>query len=104
MNNAYNTSTGRQNTLGALSGSNGIEANGIDSENKEEQLARREREELERQARITSKINILKEQDSVITRALQHRRRDIREQEIRKMAENWSEEMKRYDELKRSSQ
>lgn len=75
-----------------------------DDENKEEQLARREMEELERQARVASKITVLQQEDSVIVQALQHRRRDGNEKEIRKMAENWAEEMKKYDEKKRKNE
>ena len=86
---------------GSVHGSVGANV-GEDAENKAEQLARREKEEMERKARIAAKIATLQQEDDVIVQALQHRRRDASERELRKMAEKWTSEILTYEEKKRA--
>lgn len=99
-----NMAAGRASMLGShatgASTATAATSSGEDAENKEEQLARREKEELERQARIAAKIATLQQEDDVIVQALQHRRRDANERELRKMAEKWTSSILSYEEKK----
>ena len=64
-------------------------------------MLRREKEEVERASSIAAKMRVLQQEDQVILQALQHHKRDQIESELKEMAANWSEEMKRFDEEKK---
>ena len=69
-----------------------------DDPDKEGEMLRRAKEEEDRNASIAAKVAVLKQEDSIIIQALQHHKREKVEAELKEMAANWSEEMKRYDE------
>ena len=72
-------------------------ANDDESLEKDKEMLRREKEEVERASSIAVKMASLEREDQVILQALQHHKREKVEAELKEMAANWSEEMKRYD-------
>lgn len=78
-------------------------ANDDESSDKDTETLRREKEEVERASSIAAKMAVLKREDQVILQALQHHKREKVEAELKEMAANWSEEMKRYDAEKEKS-
>jgi hypothetical protein len=72
------------------------------NEDKDEQMARREFEEAQRAARVAAKMAVLQQEDETIVAALQHRRRDASEKELKRMAENWHDDILKYEEEKKT--
>ena len=70
---------------------------------KDTEMLRREKEEAERASSIAAKMRVLQQEDQVILQALQHHKREQIEAELKDMAANWSEEMKRFDEEKKKN-